>query len=56
MTRYYPPTNINIPWKAMVVKKDPDFEREKRDQVEFRFSNGREFRGNPNTRGPYAED
>lgn len=55
MTRYSPPTNINVPWKVAVLKRDPDYEREARDQVEFRFSNGREFRHNPANRGPYAE-
>ena len=56
MTRYSPPTNINVPWKVAVLKRDPDYEREARDRVEFRFSNGREFRHNPANRGPYAED
>lgn len=56
MPRYFPPTNINIPWKVLVLKKDHDYEREKRDQLEYQFSNGREFRGNPDKRGPYADD
>jgi hypothetical protein len=56
MTRYSPPANINIPWKALVLKRDPDYEREKRDQLEYQFSNGREFRANPDNRGAYAED
>jgi hypothetical protein len=56
MARYNPPVTLNLPFKVLVQRADPDYEREKRDQVEFEFSNGRQFRHNPNTRGPYAED
>lgn len=56
MARYYPPQTLTIPFKVLIVRADPDFEREKRDQVEYEFSNGRVFKHNPAIRGPYAED
>ena len=54
-----PPGNtksVERTWKSIVVAADPDFEREKRNETEYRMSNGREFRGNPANRGPYSED
>jgi hypothetical protein len=46
---------LNIPWRAMVLRADPDYEREKREQVEYKFT-GREFKANPEKRGAYAEE
>lgn len=51
---YHPPKNLNVPFKAIVVKKDPNWEREKRNELEYQFSNGRQFYANPNLRGAYA--
>ena len=48
--------NINVPWKWIVLQQDPDLERDKRRELEYQFSNGREFRADPAKRGPYAED
>lgn len=56
MARYHPPRVINIPFKALVQRADPDFERARRKVVEYEFSNGRKFEANPDNRGAYAED
>jgi len=55
MAPWYPPKSINIPWKALILRRDPDWERKKRDEVEYCFGNGREFRANPAERGPYED-
>lgn len=44
-----------VTFKSLVVRADPDFEAEKRRETEYKFSNGREFRANPATRGAYEE-
>ncbi|HWW46303.1 MAG TPA: hypothetical protein VNZ94_00490 [Xanthobacteraceae bacterium] len=54
--RYQPPKSLSTPWKALVLRADPDFERDRRDVVEYEMSNGRSFRANPAKRGPYTED
>lgn len=54
--RYHPPRSISVPWRVVVLKEDPDYEREVRNHMEFEMSNGRKFYGNPAKRGPYAED
>lgn len=51
---WHMPKSISIPWKALVLRKDPDFERDKRNEVEYQFSNGRTFRADPAKRGAYA--
>lgn len=48
--------SVNRTWKSMVLRADSDFEAEKRNEVEYRFSNDREFKANPAQRGAYAED
>ena len=53
---YYPPRSIDIPFKTLVLRADPDWQRAKTDEVEYQFSNGREFRANPETRGAYAAE
>lgn len=47
---------LNLPWRSIVNKADPEREREIRNEVEYEFSNGRKFRGNPKTRGPYEPE
>jgi hypothetical protein len=47
---------LNIPWQVLVNRADPQFEQKKRNEVEYEFSNGRQFRGNPATRGAYAQE
>lgn len=39
-----------------VVKADPQFNADKRKQIEYEFSNGRRFLADPDTRGAYADD
>lgn len=56
MARYYPPRNLNMPFKALVQRADPDFERERRRVLEYEFSNGRTFYANPENRGAYADE
>ena len=56
MARYYPPVTLSVPWKVLILRHDPDWERDKRSELEYQFSNGREFRANPTTRGAYADD
>lgn len=50
------PQSISIPWRTMVLRRDPDFEKDRRNELEYKFSNGREFRADPAKRGAYAED
>lgn len=46
---------VVIPWKTLVVKADPDYERQKLDEVEYVFSGNRVFTSrNSNKRGVYA--
>lgn len=56
---YKPPTkvvSVDIPFRTLVLRADPDFDRAKRREEYYRFSNGRVFRGDNATTGPYAED
>lgn len=56
-TRYKPPTKVittTVQFKTLVVRADPDFEREKRNEVFYEMSNGRVFRANSDKQGPYA--
>lgn len=53
---FHKPRNINIPWKAMVLRADPDFEAAKRREVFYRFSNDRTFVENPATHGAYSSE
>lgn len=48
--------SVNRTWKTLVLKADPDFEAQKRNEIEYEFSNKREFRANPATRGAYAPE
>jgi len=53
---YNPPhavTTVSIPFRTIVIRADPDFERAKRREVYYCFSNGRTFRGDNATDGPY---
>jgi hypothetical protein len=48
--------SIDVPWRALVARADPDHAKKKTREVEYEFSNGRRFVGNPDRRGPYSED
>lgn len=41
------------PWRTIVLSADPEFSMEDNNTEEYRFSNGRVFRGNYKNRGPY---
>lgn len=56
MARYHPPRKISVPFKTLVLRADPDFEKERRKAREYEFSNGRVFEADPDHRGPYADD
>lgn len=59
MPPYNPPikgTSLSVPWRALVLRADPDFERERRREVEYEMTNGRVFRADRSKRGAYAED
>lgn len=56
MTRSTDTKSVNRTWRTLVLKADPDFEAQKRNELEYKFSNDREFRGNPATRGAYAPE
>jgi hypothetical protein len=45
--------SVDVTWKSLVVKADPDFEAEKRRVTEYEMSNGRTFKANPTHRHPY---
>lgn len=57
MTRYLPPTKVvttSVPFKTLVVRADPDFERASRIEPFYEFSNGRVFNEQTAIQGPYA--
>jgi hypothetical protein len=54
---YSPPVkvrNLNVPWKVLVLRADPDFEASKRKEPFYEFSNGRRFNENTATHGAYS--
>lgn len=58
MTRYNPPTkvhSIDLQWKSLVVRADPEFELRKRREVTYEFTR-RTFIGDNSKSGAYAED
>lgn len=52
----YPKVKIlDVPFKVLVLRADPDFEKAKRNEVFYEFT-GRRFRGNNATSGAYAPE
>lgn len=54
-TRYKPRTKVttlSVPFKTIVVRADPDFERQTRREPFYEFTS-RTFYGNNATSGPY---
>jgi hypothetical protein len=45
--------SVTIPWRSIVIRADPDYEKTKRNEVEYEFSK-RVFTGNMARRGAYA--
>lgn len=42
-------------WHSVVLDANPDFYADRTDELFYQFSNGREFRGNPNGVGVYTD-
>lgn len=38
---------VEFDWRAIVLKADPTFYRDRKDELLYEFSNGRQFRGDP---------
>ena len=53
--RYPNPTRIEFPFKVLVIRADPAFERAKRNELQYEFT-GRDFRGDNSRSGAYAPD
>lgn len=47
-------STLAMPYKALVVRADPDFEANKRKDPFYRFSNGRRFDENTGLKGAYS--
>lgn len=55
--RYTPPIRVRtlaMPFKVLVMRANPEFEKEKTKEPFYRFSNGREFNENTAHQGPYS--
>lgn len=53
---YNPPhavVTVSMPYSTLVRRADPDFDRAKKREPYYIFSNGRTFRGDNATTGPY---
>lgn len=57
MAPYKPPTKVttlDVPYRVVVLRADPAFELEKRNEPFYEFSNGRRFNENTAVQGPYS--
>lgn len=52
---YPQPRRIEVPFKVLVTRADPDFERAKRNEVFYEFT-GRVFKGDNARSGAYAPE
>ena len=55
--RYSPPFKVKtleIPYRVLVLRNDPDFEVSKRKEPFYLFSRGREFNEDTARQGPYS--
>lgn len=54
-----PPTTkvstLAIPYRALVLRADPEFEQRRRKEPFYEFSNGRRFDENTARQGPYSD-
>lgn len=50
---YPAPKRIEVPFKVLVLRADPDWERARRNEPFYEFT-GRTFRGDNSKKGPYA--
>lgn len=53
--RYSQPRRLEVPFKVLIVRADPDFEQRRRKEVFYEFT-GRKFTGNNMTAGAYAPE
>lgn len=54
---YNPPhkvKTIEVPYRTMVLRAEPDFEALKRKEPFYEFSNGKRFNENTAKQGPYS--
>lgn len=49
-------TSRTITWLSEVLKADPEFFAKRKDEKLYEFSNGRQFRGDPNKVGTAYPD
>ena len=57
MSRYLPPTKVRTvqtPYRALVLRADPEFEKDKRREPFYEFSKGRRFDEDTARQGPYS--
>ena len=57
MTRYTPPTavkTLEMPYKVLVLRADPDFDAAKRKEPFYEFT-GRRFDDNTANKGAYSD-
>lgn len=47
---------IEINWRSVVLRNDPEFYAKRRDELLYEWSNGRQFRGDPNKVGTAYPD
>ena len=50
-----PVRSREVSWLTLVLRADPDYYREKRNEIEYEFPNGKTFYGDSNTRGAYSD-
>lgn len=53
--RYQQPRRLEMPYKVLVIRADPNFERAKHNEVQYEFTS-RIFRGDNSRSGAYAPD
>lgn len=57
MAAFQPPAKgvtVELPYRSLVLRADPEFEYKNRHQLFYEFSNGREFREDENLHGAYV--
>lgn len=48
--------SLNMPFRTLVIRSDPDWPRERRKGTEYEFSNGRKFEAVHDERGAYTPE
>lgn len=47
---------VEYNWRTVILQSDPDFYAKRKNELLFEFSNGRQFRGDPNKRNTAYPD